>query len=286
MRAFDRIFGFDSLPRIVEQLLHAERNAVGLVVDLDDLDLHRLADSEDLARMVDAAPGDVGDMQQAVNAAEIDERTVIGDVLDDAVDDLPLFEVGDDLVALLGPALLEHGAAGDDDIAAAAIHLEDLERLRHMHQRRDIADGADVDLAARQEGHGAVEIDGEAALDLIEDDAFDLFLLLESFFEPHPALFAPRLVARDHGLAERVLYPLEIDFDFIADLRRAFAARSLKFLEGDAAFGLQTDVDDGNIFFDGDDDALDNRALESFVLAIALIEKRRKILARRRVGGG
>ena len=146
-----------------------------LVVDLDDLDLDRLADGQDFARMVDAAPGDIGDMQQAVDAAEIDERAVIGDVLDDAVDDLALFEVRDDLVALLGAGLLEHRAARDDDIAAAAVHLQDLERLRHAHQRRDIADRPDVDLAARQEGHGAVEIDGEAALDLVEDDAVDLF---------------------------------------------------------------------------------------------------------------
>ena len=45
------------------------------------LTLHRLADGQHLGRMVDAAPGDVGDMQQAVDAAEIDEGAVIGDVL-------------------------------------------------------------------------------------------------------------------------------------------------------------------------------------------------------------
>src|SRR5439155_1751885 len=82
----------DALPRIVQQLLHAERDAVGLVVDLDDLDLHRLADGQHLGRVIDAAPGDIGDVQQAVDAAEVDERTVIGDVLDDAVDHLTLFE--------------------------------------------------------------------------------------------------------------------------------------------------------------------------------------------------
>ncbi len=81
--------------------------------------------------MVDAPPGDVGDMQQAVDAAEIDEGAVIGDVLDDALDHLTFFEVGDDLMALLGADLFEHGAARHDDIAAAAIHLQDLERLRH-----------------------------------------------------------------------------------------------------------------------------------------------------------
>src|SRR5690606_3700509 len=155
------------------ELLHAERDAVGLLVDADDLHLDGLADRQDLGRMVDAPPRHVGDMEQAVDAAEVDERTVVGDVLDDALDHLALFEVLDDLRALLGTALLEHGAARHDDVAAAAIHLEDLEGLRRVHQRGDVADRPDVDLAARQEGHGTVEIDGETALDLIEDHALD-----------------------------------------------------------------------------------------------------------------
>src|SRR3954451_9724415 len=80
-----RVLGFDALPRIVQQLLHAQRDAVGFVVDLDDLDLHGLADREHFGRMIDAAPRDIGDVQQTVDAAEINERTVIGDVLDHAV---------------------------------------------------------------------------------------------------------------------------------------------------------------------------------------------------------
>src|SRR5690606_2346213 len=141
--------------------------------DADDLHLDRLADRQDLGRMVDAAPRHVGDMQQAVDAAEIDERTVVGDVLDHAVDNLTLFEVLDDLGTLLGAAFLEDGAARHDDVAATAIHLEDLEGLRVVHERGDVADRTDVDLRTRQEGDGAVQIDGEAALDLVEDDAFD-----------------------------------------------------------------------------------------------------------------
>ena len=101
-----------------------------------------------LGRVVDAAPGDVGDMQQAVDAAEIDERAVVGDVLDHAVDDLAFLEVRDQLRAGLGAGLFENGAARHDDVAAAAVHLEDLERLRHAHQRGDVADRADVDLAS------------------------------------------------------------------------------------------------------------------------------------------
>ena len=216
----DGVARLDVRPRIFLQLLHAKRDAVGLMVDLDDPHLDLLADGQDFARMVDAPPGDVGHMQEAVDAAEIDERAIVGEVLDRAVDDLPLGEVGDDLVALLGPALLEHGAAGDDDIAAAPVHLQDLERLRHVHQRRDVAHRTDVDLAARQERDGAVEIDGEAALDLVEDDALDLFVLLERLLELDPAFLAPRLVARDDRFAERVLDPLEIDLDLVAEAGR------------------------------------------------------------------
>ena len=245
---------------------------MGLVVDLDDAHLDLLADRQHLARMVDAPPGDVGHVQEAVDAAEIDERAIIGEVLDRAVDDLPFGEVGDDLVALLGPALLEHRAAGDDDVAAPPVHLQDLERLRDVHQRRDVANRADVDLAARQEGDRPVEIDGEAALDLVEDDAFDLLALLEGLLELDPALLAPRLVARDDRFAERILDPLEIDLDLVADARGRVPAVIGEFLERHAPFRLEADVDDGHVFFDRDDAALDDRSFERLVGAVGLVQ--------------
>src|SRR5580704_14193972 len=204
----DRILGLDALPGIVLQLLHAERDAVRLVIDLDDLDLHLLPDGQHLGRMIDPPPGDVGDVQETVDAAQIHEGAVIGDVLDHAVDDLTFLEILHQLLALLGAGLFQHGAARHHDVAAAAIHLQDLERLRHVHERRDVADRPDIDLAAGQERHRAVEIDREAALDLVEDDARDLLVALESLLELAPAFLAPRLVARQHGLAERVLDPL------------------------------------------------------------------------------
>ena len=126
--------------------------------------------------------------KQAVDAAEIDEGAVIGDVLDRAFEHLTFGERGDELGPLLGALLFEHGAARHDDVAAAAIHFQDLERLRHVHQRADIAHRADVDLAARKERDGAVEIDGEAALDAAEDHAGDAAAILERLLEPGPAI--------------------------------------------------------------------------------------------------
>src|SRR6185436_11132362 len=169
-----RIFRLDAGPRIGLQLLHAQRDALRLGVDADDLDLDRLAHVDDLARMVDPPPRHVGDVQQTVDTAEIDERTVVGDVLDDAVDDLALGQLGHDLGALLGAGGLEDLAAGDDDVAAAPVHLQDLEGLRGVHERAHVAHRAHVHLAAGQEGNGAVQVDRKAALHLVEDDALDL----------------------------------------------------------------------------------------------------------------
>ena len=190
-----RIFRRDAFPRIGLQLLHAEADALRVLVDLDDLHGDGLADIQHFRRMADAAPGDVGDVQQAVDAAQIHERAVIGDVLHHAFDDLVFLEAGDERRTLFGAALFEHGAARHDDIAAAAIHLQDLEQLRLVHQRADIAHRAHIDLAAGKERDSAVEIDGEAALDAAEDHAGDARLLVEGAFELDPAFFAPRLVA-------------------------------------------------------------------------------------------
>ena len=86
----ERLFGV--VPRVFLRLLEAERDALGLGVVLEDLDGDLVADLEELGRVVDAAPAHVGDVEQAVDAAEVDERAVLGDVLDDALDDLALLE--------------------------------------------------------------------------------------------------------------------------------------------------------------------------------------------------
>src|SRR6185295_3850236 len=212
----------------------------------------------------------------------VDEGAVVGDVLHHAVDHLALLEVLHELLALLGAGLFEDRAARHHDVAAAAIHLQDLERLRHVHQRRHVADRPDVDLAAWQERDRAVEIDREATLDLIEDDAGDLLVAVERLFELAPAFLAARLVARENRLAKRVLDALEIDLDLVADLDLAAAAGAGELAQRDATFGLGADVDDGEILLDPDDLALDDRSFLQIALAECLIEHCGKIFARGR----
>jgi len=54
-------------------------------------------------------------VQQAVNAAQINERTVFGDVLDHAVNSLAFGQIADNLGTLFGTRLFKDGTARDND---------------------------------------------------------------------------------------------------------------------------------------------------------------------------
>ena len=61
--------------------------------------------------MLQTAPRHVGDVEQAVDPAEIDERAVVGDVLDGAFEDDALFEYLERLFLQRCAFALEHAAA-------------------------------------------------------------------------------------------------------------------------------------------------------------------------------
>src|SRR5580704_5493232 len=159
----ERLFGV--APRVFLRLLEAERHALGLGVVLEDADGDLVAHLEELRRVVHPPPAHVRDVQQAVDAAEIDERAVLGDVLDDALDDLALLEGLERLGLLLVALLLEEHAAREHDVAALLIELDDLELVGLPDQLIEVPDGAEVDLRPWEEGlHAAANGDRQAAL--------------------------------------------------------------------------------------------------------------------------
>jgi hypothetical protein len=191
----------------------------------------------------------------------------------DAGQDLPLLQAGHQFGALLGAALLEDGAARHDDVAARAVHLEDLERLRRAQKRGDVAHRADIDLAARQERHGAAQIDGEAALHPAEDRAHDTLLVVEGLLEHGPGLLAPRLLARQDGLAFLVLHAIDEDVDHVAFLHFRRARPVGELAQSDAALGLEADIDGDEIVGDANDRAFDDRSFEARRTAQRFVEE-------------
>src|SRR5258708_1170719 len=110
-------------------------------------------------------------MQQAVEAAEVDECTVFGEVLDRAGEDRAFFQVRKGLAALGVDLFFEELFARDYDVAALLVELDDGDVKRLALEGVEIVHGANIDLGAREESARAVDVHGDAALDAVNDDA-------------------------------------------------------------------------------------------------------------------
>ena len=211
-----------------------------------------LADLDHFARMADAAPGHVGDVQQAVDAAEVDERAVLGDVLDHAVDDRAFAQRLHQLGALFAHRGLDHGATRQHDVVALAVELDDLELHRLALERAHVLDRTRVEQRTRQEGADAVDEDGQAALDLAVDRAGDELARLERVLERKPRRETLGLVARQDGVAVAVLDRVDRDRNEVAGLHFEFALVVLELVDRNIGLRLEAGIDDDEAVLDAD----------------------------------
>src|SRR5690606_23238023 len=112
----------------------------------------------------------------AIDATEVDEGTVVGEVLDDTLEYRALFQVGQQFFALGGVNGLHHGTARNHNVVALLVELDDLELEGLVFEVRGLAHGAYIDQGAWQEGTQTTDIDGKTTLDLAADNAGDDFV--------------------------------------------------------------------------------------------------------------
>ena len=259
--ADDRSFGVllaDIVPGIGLELLETERNPLPLPVELQDLDLQLLADGEQVRGVRDPPPRHIGDMEQAVDSAEVDEGAEIGDVLDDAIADLVLLEIDQHPVAEHLATLFEKLAARDDDVAAALVDLDDLEFERLPEDRVDVLDRLEIDLGAGQEGGHAVQIDDDAPFDpLLERPLHRLFGIVRAT-DSVPNTDEIRPLLREHRPAVVVLELVEKYLDLVAGFQ--LVAGLTELVDRDDPLGLEVDIDHDLFVGDPDDSAMDDLA--------------------------
>ncbi len=140
-----RITTGDGYPRIVAQLLHTQAHPILFPVELEDLHVHLVTDANHLGRMTDTAPGHIGDVQQTVHTAQIDERAVVCEVLDDAFDRLAFLKLRQQRFALHTVFFFEYRAAGNDYVIALLVEFDDLEFQRLAFQMCGLTQWSDVD---------------------------------------------------------------------------------------------------------------------------------------------
>src|SRR4051812_19113694 len=133
------------------------------------------------------APGELGDVDQAVDAVQVHERAEVDDVRDRALHDHARLQAVEDLLTLLLALLLEDGAARQDHVVARAVQLDHAALDLLAHELVQVLDAADVDERRRQEAAHA-EVDDEAALDDLDDGADDRLARLGGALDRAPGL--------------------------------------------------------------------------------------------------
>ena len=256
--AFDagahRVLGLDVVPRVGELLLEAEADPFFLAVDVQNDHVDVLADLEDFGRVADAAPAHIGDMEQTVDAVEVDERAEIGDVLDRALADIARGHFAEQFLAAFEAFLFDQLAAGKNDVLPLLVDLNNLEFVSVADVLLEILGNDDVDLRGGQESFHA-DVDEQAAL----DDGFDLAVDGAAFVadgeDALPVLLEFGLFLREDNHALFVLELLDQDVDLIADFD---GFDVVKLGAGDDAFTLIADVHQDFLGADFDDGAFDD----------------------------
>src|SRR5213592_4989997 len=250
----------DRRPRIGHDLFHAERDALALRGVLEDDHLHALADVDDLGGMRDPAPRHVGHVEEPVDAAEIDEGAVVGDVLDRALEDDALLQHLERLGLERRALALEDRSPGHHHVPARAVELEDGEAPALADVAIEVARRPEVGVRAGEErGHADVHL--EPALHLADDRPFDRAVALVGLLDLAPDLELLRLLPREDDVARLGVARLEVDVDLVALVHGELALARGELVDRDGALGLVADVDRDRVASDEDDPAGDDLAL-------------------------
>ncbi len=223
-------------------MLAAERDAGFFFVELENFDFDLVIYFDDFGRMLDAAPGEIGDVQETIKTAEIDEDAVISDVLDAAGDCRAFDERIHQSVALGLGGFFEQRAAADDYVAALAIEFENAQLDLAIFPGFEIVDGAQLDLRGGEKRADA-DIYDETAFDALENFAGDGFVLAIGFVDAFPDAAAMRAGVREEDVAVLV-FVKALDFDGLACAKGIGGAGVEEFLRGDQAFEFSADVHD------------------------------------------
>ncbi len=139
-----RITLSDSNPWIFAQLFQAQRYTSTLAVELQHFNSDFVAHVDDFAWMLNALPRHIGDVQQTVNATQVNECAVVSEVLNDTFDFHAFLQVFQQLIALSAVFRFDNRAARNHDVVTLLIKLDYFEFKLFAFQVQSVADRTNV----------------------------------------------------------------------------------------------------------------------------------------------
>ena len=140
----DGVLGHRLLPRVRLQSSDRQADAPALVVDVDYLGLDLFADGVGGLRVVDLVPGELALVDQAIDAAQVDEHADGCDAAHHAGHALADLKAAEQLVALLASLLIEGDLLRQDQAVGLAVDLQDLESQAFQMVRHQLENNMEL----------------------------------------------------------------------------------------------------------------------------------------------
>jgi len=237
-------------PRVRLQALERQPNAAAFLVQTQHVHIDLVAHVQQFARVLDAVPGQLADVNQAVGSTEIDERAEIAQAAHHAAPGFAFAQVFEQRILArvadlaLGLALAEHQApppAVDldhldrdrladhvDQVGLALVFTEPARQINHM--------------AGRDEAAQIAERHDQAAAVGVGDDALPHIFGRHHLFSAQPVFILLGLRHRDDHVAVLVLGADDHHRDFSPNGERCLVAELLHIVAGHDAVTLHAEV--------------------------------------------
>ncbi len=190
-----------------------------------------------------------GNVQETIDAAEIDERAICLHAANDAFTNLSDGEFRPGFLALLRFLFLNDRAAREDDVVIFTIHFGDANRELLIEKDGEVLMEFGIDLTGGHEGARGADLEFEAAFVDAGDDGFNGVTDLQSF----PRTVLNRALASKNHKAFAGVIPFEDELIFLSDLDAFFFRGGFPFgrrdilvelFDGANALAFAADIDE------------------------------------------
>ncbi len=254
----------DSNPWIFAQLFQAQGYTSTLAVELQHFNSDFIANVDDFAWMLNAFPSHVSDVQQAVYAAQINECTVVSEVLNDTFNFHAFLQVFQQLIALSAVLGFDNRTARNDNVVALLIQLDDFELKLFAFQVQSVTYRTHVNQGTWQERADAVQLDGEATLHFAVDNTGYSLSFFVGFFQRDPSFVTLSFLTGQQGFTEAVFNSIQSNVNFVTNLDFQLALGVFELLSRDGRLRFQTGVNQYDIFVDSNNDATNDGTRAGF----------------------
>ena len=259
-----RVTFSDSNPRIFAQLFQAQRYTGTLAVELQHFNSDFVAHVDDFARMLNAFPGHVSDVQQAVNATQINECTVVSEVLNDTFNFHAFLQVFQQLITFSAVLGFDNGTTRNNNVVTLLVQLDDFEFKLFAFQVQRVANRTNVYQRTWQERANTVQLNSEAAFDFAVDNTGNSFSFFVRFFQRDPSFVTFSFLTGQQGFTEAVFYCIQSNVNFVANLDFQFALGVFELLSRNGRLRFQTGVNQYYVFVDSNNNTTNDGTRAGF----------------------